>query len=486
MGHPMDDLHFQGAAAIAQAIRDRRISAAEALEHFLARVAKYNGDLNAVVWLDADNARRRAREADAALARGEAAGPLHGVPMTVKESFNVAGAPTTWGDPGLTDNVPATSALAVERLTSAGAVVFGKTNVPLMLADHQSYNAVYGATVNPWDAARVPGGSSGGSAAALAAGLTGLEAGSDIGGSIRVPAHFCGVFGLKPTFAIAAPAGQALPGAFAYADMSVIGPLARSAVDLDVALAVMAGPDAIDGTAFKVDLPACGTASLAGLRVAVKLSDRNFETDSAYADRIAALADTLGRYGATVRETAPDVDTARLHEIYITLLRAATSGRTPAADIARWREAAALEPGRYPYLDLTVAGSTLSHRDWLGLNNERHRLRRVFTAFFEDWDILLCPAALAAAPPHDRSPDRWRRTITVNGRQVAATDNLFWQGWGSLLYLPAAVGPLGLLEGGLPAGYQALAAAGRDRTAIAFARLVERDVGGFVPPPGFP
>ena len=481
----MDDLHFQPAAAIAQLIRDRRISAAEALEHFLARVEKYNGSLNAVVWLDADNARRRAREADAALARGDVPGPLHGVPMTIKESFNVAGSPTTWGDPGLQDNVTAVSALAVERLTRAGAVLFGKTNVPLMLADHQSYNAIYGTTNNPWHPARVPGGSSGGSAAALAAGLTGLEAGSDIGGSIRVPAHFCGVFGLKPTYGVVAPTGQALPETFAYADISVIGPMARGAGDLDIALGVMAGPDDIDGVALRVELPACSATSLAGLRVAVKLSDRNFETETGYADKLQGLTDALASRGATVTEAEPPVDTARLYELYVTLLRAATSGRTPAADIARWREAAARAPGHDPYLDFTVAGSTLSHRDWLRLNNERHRLRRVFSAFFRDYDILLCPAALAAAPPHDHSPERWQRRITVNGRSVPSTDNLFWQGYPSLVYLPATVGPVGVLADGLPVGYQAIAGSGRDRTAIAFSRLVEREISGFVPPPGF-
>src|SRR5271169_991691 len=216
----MDRLHFKSAVEIARLIHERKISAAETLEHFLARVAKYNPRLNAIIWLDAERARERATEADAALAKGQVWGPLHGVPMTIKESYNVAGSPTTWGDPKLRDNVTETSALAVERLKKAGVVLFGKTNVPLMLADHQSYNAVYGTTNNPWDLSRTPGGSSGGSAAALAAGLTGIDAGSDIGASIRSPAHFCGVFGLKTTFGVAAPKGQALPGANAYSDIS--------------------------------------------------------------------------------------------------------------------------------------------------------------------------------------------------------------------------------------------------------------------------
>jgi amidase len=478
------DLHFKSAAAIAQLIRERNISATEALEHFVARVDRHNPRLNAIVWRD-ERAPARARAADDALAKGEIWGPLHGVPMTIKESYNVVGSPTTWGDPKFKDNVTTTSALAVERLEQAGVVLFGKTNVPLMLADHQSYNAVYGSTNNPWDVSRTPGGSSGGSAAALAAGLTGLEAGSDIGGSIRIPAHFCGVFGLKPTWGVVSPKGQALPGAYAYSDISVIGPLARGADDLDIALDAMAGPDDIDGIAWKVDLPACGARSLRDFRVAVKLRDPNFETETAYVDKLQALADALAKRGATVKEAAPEIDTPRLHEIYVTLLRAATSARTADEDIERWRNASARAPGQDLYLELTVRGSTLPHRDWIRLNNERHGLRRVFAAFFRDWDILLCPAACSAATPHDHSPERWQRKITVNGRSVPSTDNLFWQGYSGLVYLPSTVGPAGVLGSGLPVGYQAVAASGRDRTAIAFSRCVEREIGGFKPPPGF-
>ncbi len=479
------DLHFTSAAAIARLIRERKISAAEALEHFLARVERYNSGLNAIIWLDAGRARERARAADDALAKGDVWGPLHGVPMTIKESYNVAGSPTTWGDPKFKGNVTATSALAVQRLEKAGVVLFGKTNVPLMLSDHQSYNAIYGVTNNPWDVSRTPGGSSGGSAAALTAGLTGLEAGSDIGGSIRIPAHFCGVFGLKPTWGVVAPAGQALPGSHAYSDISVIGPLARGADDLDIALDAMAGPDDLDGVAWKVDLPACRAESLRDFRVALKLRDPGYEPDTAYADRIQALADALAKRGATVKEAEPAIDTARLHELYVMLLRAATSARTAAEDIERWREAAAQAPGADAYLDFTVRGSTLPHRDWIRLNNERHGLRRVFAAFFRDFDILLCPAACSLATPHDHSPERWQRKIAVNGKSIPSTDNMFWQGYSGVVYLPSTVGPAGVLGSGLPAGYQAIAASGRDKTAIAFSRFVEREIGGFTPPPGF-
>ena len=198
--------------------------------------------------MDVERGRKRARQADAALAKGEVWGPLHGVPMTIKESYNVAGLPTTNGRPEMKDNIAERDALAVERLKAAGVVLFGKTNVPINLADFQSYNEVYGTTNSPWDVERVPGGSSGGSAAALAAGLCGFEFGSDIGGSIRNPSHFCGVFGHKPTWGLIPPRGHALPGHLVQPDLSVVGPLARGAADLETGVLAMAGPDELDGS----------------------------------------------------------------------------------------------------------------------------------------------------------------------------------------------------------------------------------------------
>ncbi|MEM7777288.1 MAG: amidase family protein, partial [Pseudomonadota bacterium] len=220
----MADLHFKSASEIAHAIQSRSLTAEAVLDHFLDRVTRYNPQLNAIIWMNADAARERAHQADQAIADGKVWGPLHGVPMTVKESYTVAGSPTTWGVSEFKSNVTETSALAVQRLEQAGAIVFGKTNVPHMLADWQSFNDIYGTTNNPWDVSRTPGGSSGGSGAALAAGLTGLEIGSDIGASIRNPAHYCGVFGLKPTWGIISPKGHALPGTVAYGDISVVGP----------------------------------------------------------------------------------------------------------------------------------------------------------------------------------------------------------------------------------------------------------------------
>jgi amidase len=384
------------------------------------------------------------------------------------------------------NNITETSALAVERLQKAGVVLFGKTNVPLMLADWQSFNVNYGTTNNPWNTDLIPGGSSGGSAAALAAGLTGVEAGSDIGSSIRNPAHYCGVFGLKPTYGVIPLRRHSLPGAFAPTDISVTGPLARGAGDLDVMLDVMSGPDELDDVCWRLEMPKCGATSLKDLRVAVKLTDPNCEVDAEYAGKLQALADKLARKGAKVKEIEPAIDTRRMHEVYVLLLRAATSGRTPDAEIGRWKAALA-EHGaqKEPYLDQMVRGVTLAHRDWIGINNERHKLRFEFNKFFQDWDVLLCPVAASAAWPHDQKGERWQRKITVNNKRVPTTDQLFWAGYSGVVFLPSTVGPAGFVSTGLPVGYQAIAGHGRDKTAIAFSRLVEREIGGFVPPKGY-
>jgi len=354
----------------------------------------------------------------------------------------------------------------------------------VMLADWQSFNAVYGTTNNPWDLSRAPGGSSGGSAAALAAGLTGIEAGSDIGSSIRNPAHYCGVFGHKPTYDLVTYAGHAMPGVVASPDISVVGPLARSAADLEVALDIMAGPDPADGGATRAALPKCEKTSLKQFRIAVKLSDPNSEVDHDYADKLQGFVDALAKAGARVRDAEPAIDTPRLHDVYVRLLRAATSSRTSDAEIAAWKKAIA-DGAKEPYLHQMVAGVTMGHREWLKLNNERHQMRLAFNAFFEDYDVLICPVAASAAQPHDQEGERWRRKITINNKRVPTTDQLFWAGYSGLVYLPSTVGPIGLTGSGLPVGYQAIAAQGKDRTSLAFARLVERELGGFVPPPGY-
>ncbi|MGH6915918.1 MAG: amidase family protein, partial [Geminicoccales bacterium] len=251
----MSELAFETALGLAARLRAREVGCLELLEHHLARIERFNPELNAIVVLDLERARARAREADRALDRGDVFGPLHGLPMTVKEAIDVAGLPTTWGAPEHKHNRPERNALLVERLMEAGAIVFGKTNVPFRLTDWQTYNPIYGTTNNPFDTSRAPGGSSGGSAAALAAGLVPLEVGSDSGGSIRDPAHFCGIFGHKPSYGVVPQEGHWMPGAIAPPDLNVCGPMARSAEDLAAALAIMAGPSRMDAPAWRIELP---------------------------------------------------------------------------------------------------------------------------------------------------------------------------------------------------------------------------------------
>lgn len=476
-------LHYQSATEIASQIIRRKTSAREVLEHFLGRIEKHNPALNAIVWVDADGARQTADEADAALERGQVWGPLHGVPMTIKESYQVAGSPTTWGNPDFKSNVSEDDAISVQRLKKAGVNLFGKSNVPFMLADWQSYNEIYGTTNNPWDLDRTPGGSSGGSAAALAAGLTALEAGSDIGASIRNPAHYCGVFGHKPTWGVVSPRGQSLPDTYATSDISVIGPLARSGADLEAALKVMAGPDEVDGIGWSLTLPASRHRRLSDFRVAVKLSDPNCDVDKGYADALQNMADALAKAGVTVQEVEPDIDTGKLYENYVLMLRAATSGRMPQAMLDLSEEVLRRDDDG-SYLYRMARGNLISHREWLALNNERHKFRYAFAEFFKEWDILLCPAAAGPAWPKNEEGLRHDRKIEVNGKQAYGTDQMFWAGYSCSTYLPATVGPAGLVQG-LPVGYQAVTGQYLDYTSIEFAKLVDREILGFQPPPGY-
>lgn len=483
----MTELHFKSARGIAADIRDKKLSAVEALDHFLGRVTAHNPKLNAIVQTDLERARADAEGADAALGRGDLLGPLHGVPMTLKESFNLEGLPTTWGDPGFKANIAGEDALAARRLKAAGAVIFGKTNVPLMLADMQTFNAVYGTTHNPWREGVTPGGSSGGASAALAAGMTGLEAGSDIGSSIRSPAHYCGVFGHKPTYGVLPPRGHSLPGSHAFADISVIGPLARSAEDLETAFGVMAGPEAAEAKGWVFQPPPPRARTLKGLRVAVMGSSPACETDAEYGERLHDLTEFLAREGAVVSESAtPEIDPMEAHRLYVGLLRAATSGRQPEAMIEQnLKDIEALADDDRSYYALMARGNVMRHREWLGLHNRRMGMRFAWDAFFQDWDVMLCPVAAGAAFPQNEARQRWEQTMPINGREAPQTDQLFWAGWNGVVGLPGTVAPIGLTRSGLPVGVQIIAPYLEDLTGIEVAKLLERDYQAFAPPPGY-
>ncbi|MBT6139518.1 MAG: amidase [Rhodospirillaceae bacterium] len=483
----MSDIAFASAVELAKRIRAKEIGCLELLELYLGRVHRLNAQLNAIIVLDEEKAIARARAADTALAKDEVWGPLHGVPMTIKESFDVEGTPTTWGVPELKGNIASRDAVAVERLRTAGVTLFGKTNVPFMLGDWQSFNAIYGTTNNPWDVTRVPGGSSGGSAAALAAGLTGIDAGSDIGASIRNPAHYCGVFGHKPTYGILPPRGQSLPGIVTPQDISVIGPLARSADDLEVAMDAMAGPDILDAECWKLDLPASRKKRLQDFRVGVMLTDPNCAQDQELTDQLQGVVDALAKAGVQVDETArPDIDTTEAHRVYLMLLRAATGARMAEPLFqGHLRRAQGADEADTSYKTMVDRAVTQYHRDWLEVEETQNQMRLRWHTFFQEYDLLLTPIAASAAFVHDQAGDRADRTIPINGKEESVVDQLFWAGWPGAFYLPATVAPAGLTRSGLPCGLQIIAAHGHDRTAIHFARLMEQEIGGFVAPEGY-
>jgi amidase len=480
----MLDLPFRSATQLATAIRAKKIGCLELLDLYLARVEKYDSALNAIVVRDFDRARLRAKALDRA--RGTR-GPLHGVPVTIKESYDVAGQPTTWGDPKYKGHIAKCNALVVDRMLEAGAVLFGKTNVPLHLSDWQTFNAIYGTTNNPWDMARAPGGSSGGSAVALAAGLTGLEAGSDIGSSIRNPAHFCGVYGHKPTWGIVPRHGQALPWQQAPVDIDVVGPLARSSDDLKHALSIMAGPDTIEATGWHLDLARPRHTRLRDFRVAVMLDAPGIAVDHQVQDRLQALATFLRQQKVKIDlRGRPAIDTGEAFRVYTTLLRAATSDRQSDEDFEKnVCIAHSLAADDESYFARAIRGAVLSHRDWLAANEARHRMRLAWADFFTNYDLLLCPVANTAALPHDHEGERHERTMVVNGTRVPVTDHLFWAGYSGISYLPSTAAPCGFTPNGLPVGVQIVGPQYGDLTCLAFAKLLEREFQGFVPPPGF-
>lgn len=430
--------------------------------------------INALVLADFDAARAAARESDLRRAAGAALGPLDGVPFSIKESFDVAGWPTTCGVAARGDHRAESDAVVVQRLRAQGAVLLGKTNVPLGLRDWQSYNALYGTTRNPHDPTRTPGGSSGGSAAAVCAGMSVFDVGSDIGSSLRNPAHYCGVFSHKSSHGLVPLRGHGNAAAgFAEQDINVAGPIARSARDLELVLRAIAGPDVDHAPAWRLDLPACEHGRLADFRVAVLPTHPLADVDATVSAPIEALGHWLAGQGARVDwHVRPDFDAAALWRTYVLLLRATTSiymSDAAYADAVARRDPAAGDD----YATLQFAGATLSHRDWLGLQAARDRFADSWRRFFADYDVLLCPAAATTAFPLDEAGEPWQRTLPVNGRPMPLTTQLFWAGHSGLCGLPSTVAPIGPARDGLPVGVQIVARRWGDLTSLRFARLLE-------------
>ena len=473
---------FSTATEMLAALDARDISAVELAELHLARIDEHDGALNAIPVRTPERARSAAVAADAARARGER-GALLGLPMTLKESTQTAGLPQSAGIPPLKDHVPTTDGPIARSVFAAGAGLLGKTNIPVSLGDWQADSPVYGRTNNPWDLGRTPGGSTGGGGAALAAGLTPLEIGSDIGGSIRVPAAYCGVYGHRPT-------ETAIPhcGVFPFADlpnagaiMGVQGPLARSALDLELLFDVVAGPEVGEDAGWQLALPAARHERLADFRIAIMPALTFVQPSAAMQARVDELAAFVGRAGATVREAMPAIDADAYFRDYLVLLSMLTSQGQPRAE--REGRAALMRGG-----DLVTAaladGLVLDAYDLLALLGRRGVAQAAWRSFFADWDVLVCPTALDAAFEHQSGPQE-ARTLPVDDRTVPYMLNIAYPMWAIFAGQPATAFPAGLDGRGLPLGLQAIGPYLEDRTTLRFAQLLEREWQGFVPPPGY-
>ncbi|MFO7278685.1 MAG: amidase [Pseudomonadota bacterium] len=478
---PGDFSTFSTATQMLEALRAKRISAVELYDLHVERIRRFNPKLNAIIVETFERGRREAAAADRRLAAGERA-PLLGLPMTLKESEQVAGLPQTAGIEPLREYRPGSDGRIAASVLRAGAALLGKTNIPVGLADWQAINPIYGRTNNPWDLTRTPGGSTGGGSAALAAGLTPLEIGSDIGGSIRVPAAFTGVYGHRPS-ENAVPRSGAFPGADMPNPsniMGVQGPLARSAFDLELALDVIAGPDTGDDVAWRLELPRARHERLRDFRVAFLPSLPWVAVQPEVRASTAALADWLRSKGVRVGEASPAFDWQAHFADYLRLLFAQTS-RSQSAE-QREADAARLRSLGTP-IELAMAdGLTLDYAALASLLDRRALFQRAWAAFFRDWDVLITPSFSTTAFPH--RPQEVQ-TVVIDGREVPGLVQVFYPQVAILCGLPATAFPAGFDADGLPIGLQAVGPYLEDRTPLRFAQLLEREWRAFTPPPGY-
>jgi amidase len=451
------------ARVLARRLRRRELSAVQALEAHLQRIDKHNPALNAVVSLDAERAREQAAAADGALRRGEPVGPLHGLPMTLKDGHDVAGLRTTVGTAQF-DRVADQDGTVAARLRTAGAIIVGHTNVPPFLADYQSANPIFGRTSNPWDTDRTAGGSSGGAAAALAAGMTPLEVGSDLAGSLRLPPHFCGVYGLKTTEHRVPLTGfmriPRLPRSVRI--LSSLGPMARDLDDLRLALGVIAGPDGLDGDVPPVPLGSRPRRRLQDLRLAVAPTLPGATVARALRQQVERVAAQAADAGASVQERLPELDWEAFHELYGDLMGAVTGLFDPEAELREEQRTLAW------YLD------ALERRD---------RFVAVWEDFFQDLDGLIVPPAMTTAFTHRDMG----AAMDVDGQPAD------YGGHGGLLVFcnltgqPSLTVPAGLDPDGLPVGIQVVGPRWSEPRLLGIARELERAgvLPGFQAPPGF-
>jgi amidase len=472
-------LDLDATGMLAQLVSNR-VSAVELLKAALARHAETHERLNAVVAADPERALERAKAMDEMRAKGEHLGPLAGLPMTIKDTFDVLGLPASSGLAHLRRR-QADDAVAVAHARHAGSVIWGKTNVPVMAADWQSTNPLYGRSNNPWDPERTTGGSSGGAAAALAARVTPLEIGSDIGGSLRVPASFCGVFSHKPTWGMVTQRGHVppSPGSHSERDLNVIGPMARSARDLRLLLSVIEnGPLA----------PKAPSADLKETRIGLWLDDPLCPLDPEVRAVLEQFAGELAAAGAQVEPIVCPVDMRQQLTAYQTLLGAVLGEDMP-AKMLRQFEAIRRIPALFGRLDDPFSMASLAraytarHTEWMAADATRMRLRHEIGEAFSRFDVILAPIAPVAAFPHDKRPFQKRRLKTSDGKLIPYNTMLTWISLATALHLPATAVPAGRTPAGLPVGAQLIGAHGADSRTLSLAQAIDENVRGFEPPP---
>jgi amidase len=488
----MDDFDpFESATSMLRALRARQLSAVELLELHLTRIDRHNGELNAIGTHNTDEARAGAHAADLARDRGDEA-PLLGLPMTIKDCIYVRGLPATGGLVERADEVSEEDALAVALLRKAGMVLLGKTNVPVYASDWQSDNPLFGRSNNPWNLDRTPGGSTGGGAAAVAAGLSPLELGSDFCGSVRIPAAFCGIYGHKPSVSAVRGTGH-FPGGLlpnVATPIAVLGPLARDAADLELALDVIAGPQTGEAAGWRLELPPARHQHLRDFRIAVLPTLTWQPVDSEIVEALERLVAQLRAAGAHVEEAVPQMlDDMREYFRAYTAVIAAISSLRLSADERHWQAERCRSLGD-EMLDAWADGLELSGQTYIELHDQRELYRASFRSFFQEWDILLSPTNIVNAYEHmeapfpDRLMDEECR-LKVNDEIVVYDRQCVFPSLANFGGHPATAFPMGSGRNGLPIGLQALGPYLEDRTTIAFARAVGRELGGYAPPPRY-
>ena len=487
--------NYMTASQLVRQLQSGAISSRELLEHYITRLEEKNPSINAVIETDYAGARKLADEADAKAKAGISLGPLHGLPMTVKDTYEVPGMTCVAGAPEYRYHRPKQAAVAVQRLQQAGAIIFGKTNVPYLASDLQSFNKVFGTTNNPWNTGLTPGGSSGGAAAALAAGLTPVELGSDLAGSIRTPCHYCGVYGHKPTQGIVPLRGHVPgpPGTLREpTSMAVAGPMARSAQDLELLLDILVGPPPQLEAGWKVDLPAATKTSLADFKVLLWMDDELCPIDPQLRNLYLSVADALQTAGAVVEQGQPaGFSLEDIYPYYLSQLGAVAGvaqsvtvrrGMAVMGWLAQLLEAFIQVPKHFFRF---LMGANVSFADHQRREERIQHLRDKFLAVFAEYDLILMPPTPTTAHPHEQLANMSKRKIPIGQAQRSYTDLFMWVAPVSLFGLPATSVPVGMTSSSLPANLQVVAAPYQDKLSLRFADLISRVVGGFQPPPGY-